>query len=70
MVRLGGTWRRSTVAYKKGSLVRSLNPVLHWEMATMEGTSNRARMDSRISLGRILKLSLGTSKESNEDQVQ
>ena len=70
MVRLGGTWRRSTVAYKKGSLVRSLNPVLHWEMATMEGTSNRARMDSRISLGRIFAFSLVMSKEHNEDQAE
>ena len=41
------------MAYKRGSLVRSLNPVLHWEMATMEGTSNRARMERRISLERI-----------------
>ena len=34
-------------------MVRSLNPVLHWEMATMEGTSKRARMERRISLERI-----------------
>ena len=45
-----GTWRRSTVAYKRGSFVMSRKPVLHCEMATKEGTSKRARMAKMISL--------------------
>ena len=45
-----GTWRRSTVAYKRGSFVISRKPVLHCEMATKEGTSKRARMAKMISL--------------------
>ena len=45
-----GTWRRSTVAYKRGSFVMSWKPVLHCEMATKEGTSRRARMAKMISL--------------------
>jgi len=44
------TWRRSTVAYKRGSFVMSWKPVLHCEMATKEGTSRRARMAKMISL--------------------
>ena len=44
------TWRRSTVAYKRGSFVMSRKPVLHCEMATKEGTSKRARTAKMISL--------------------
>ena len=57
------------MAYKRGSLVRSLNPVLHWEMATMEGTSNMARMERRISLERIEFLLRRPKKATKENQL-